>query len=93
MKRNVNEESLKDLTFGGPATYRIRIKGGLDERWSDRLGGMIITTSKVGDRKPVTTLVGPLLDQAALLGVLNALYDLHLPLFSVECLGKEPVNT
>jgi hypothetical protein len=90
MKRNVNERNLEHLTFGGPATYRIRIKGRLDEHWSDRLGGMTITTSKVGDQKPVTTLAGPLLDQAALLGVLNALYDLHLPLFSVECLGKEP---
>ena len=33
----------------------------------------------------LTTLSGSLVDQAALYGVLNALYDMHLPLLSVEC--------
>jgi hypothetical protein len=38
---------------------------------------------------PTTALRGRLLDQAALLGVLNALYGLHLPLLSVEHLGND----
>ena len=75
------------LELSTPARYRIRVKGILDEGWSDRLGGMKITTAGQGDEAPVTTLVGQLVDQAALFGVLNALYDYHYPLLSVEYLG------
>jgi hypothetical protein len=39
---------------------------------------------------PVTVLTGEFRDQAALAGVLNTLYDLGLPLLSVECLTVEP---
>lgn len=37
----------------------------------------------------MTELVGQLLDQAALLGILNTLYDLHLPILSVTCLEAQ----
>ena len=47
----------------------------MDPTCSDRLGGMTITTTSEGDEAPVTTLVGRLSDQAALMGVLNTLYD------------------
>ena len=76
----------KGLTLEGPATYQIRIKGRLAEHWSERLGGMRLTTSEEEEHVQVTELVGPLLDQAALLGVLNALDDLHMPILSVTCL-------
>ena len=71
------------------ATCRIRVQGALDPSWSDRLGGMRITTDRREGHAPVTTLCGPLRDQAALLGVLNGLYDLHLPLLLVELLTGE----
>ena len=73
-----------ELEFHTPAAYQVRVKGYLDDDWSGRLGGMTIkrTTQAEGERE--TTLVGWLADQAALLGVLNALYGLHLPLLSVE---------
>lgn len=74
----------KDFKMSAPATYRIRIKGYLESNWSDRLGGMAITTETVADQMAVTILVGHMVDQAALFGVLNTLYDLHLPLLSVE---------
>jgi len=49
---------------------------------------MSITTSE-GDGAPVTTLVGRLLDQAALMGVLDTLYNYyHCPILSVEYLGS-----
>jgi hypothetical protein len=70
-----------------PATYRIRVRGYLDSSWSDRLGGLTITPKNQGDDSMETTLYGQVLDQAALAGVLSALYDLHLPLLSVEYLG------
>jgi hypothetical protein len=71
-------------TMGGPATYRIRVRGYLDAGWSDRIGEMKITESHGPDGEAESVLVGRLLDQAALSGVLNTLYDLHLPLVSVE---------
>ena len=73
-----------ELEFHTPATYRIRVKGYLEDRWSDRLGDMTIEVTKQAEGARETTLVGRLADQAALLGVLNALYGLHLPLLSVE---------
>ena len=82
-----------ELTLDTPARYRIRVKGYLDSSWSDRLGGLDITASSQEDVGPtVTTLRGDLLDQAALAGVLNALYNLHLPLLSVEYLGDAQVQ-
>jgi hypothetical protein len=75
------------LTLDTPATYRIRVKGHLDSSWSDRLGGLTITSTSQDVGPTVTTLHGELLDQAALAGVLSALYNLHLPLLSVDYVG------
>ena len=79
----------KGLRLDMAASYRICVQGYLDASWSGRLGGMTITATNQVDKAPVTTLSGRLLDQAALFGVLNALYDLHLPLLSVECQSYE----
>lgn len=72
-----------------PATYRIRVQGSLDRTWSDRLGGMAITAENNARGSPVTILVGHLTDQAALVGVLNSLYELHLPILKVEILPDD----
>jgi hypothetical protein len=79
----------KGLTLSEPAVYRIVVQGRLDESMSDRLGGMRITTSECPGHTPETTLVGRLRDQAALSGVLNSLYELHLPVLSVELVHDE----
>ena len=75
--------------FDLPATYQVRVKGYLDVRWSERLGGMEIRTIDQPGGIPETSLVGWLPDQAALCGVLNALYNLRLPLVSVELIRVE----
>ena len=62
------------------------MQGVLDPSWSDRLGGLKITVTRQEGATPHTTLAGDLLDQAALMGVLDKLYDLRLPLLSVQCL-------
>ena len=67
-----------------PCTYRISLEGELDPSWSDRLGGMDSTIEWREGRGPVTVLLGPLRDQAALAGVLGTLAELRLPLLSVE---------
>ena len=80
--------SWKGLKLETPATYCIRVQGRLDNTWADRLGGMAITTGTTADKPSVTILVGHLADQAALSGVLNTLYELHLPLLSVNNLDE-----
>ena len=70
-----------------PAVYRIRVDGRLAPRWSARLGGMTIAIREELGQPTITELTGPLPDQAALLGVLNQLYQHLVPLLSVECLS------
>jgi hypothetical protein len=82
----MNEESDTQLTMTGPAVYRIIVKGKLDRSWSDRLAGMSISEKYSAAGSIETILVGRLTDQAALSGVLNALYELHLPVISADCL-------
>jgi len=79
-----------ELTIDKPARYRIRVAGFLDDTWSDRLGGLALNSSEQGRKIMDTTLCGTLIDQAALFGVLKALYDLHMPLLSVEFLRSNP---
>lgn len=76
------------ITLVEPATCVIRVRGVLAPDWSVRLGGMRITTVR-GSRPTMTELVGRLADQAALHGVLSTLYELGLPLMSVECIPLE----
>ena len=61
-------------------TYRIRVSGHLNDRWSDWLGDLVIHLQEDG----TSVLVGPLVDQAALHGVINRIRDLGLPLLSVK---------
>ena len=79
-------QNFTPLRIDQPAQYRIRIKGKLEEHWSDRLGGMQIGRQSQEDGSLVTSLEGRLVDQAALFGVLVALYNMRLPLISVECM-------
>jgi hypothetical protein len=85
-----NTPSANDLKFDGPAVYRIRVSGRVPASWSSRLEGMAITVFSTDTGPHVTSLVGELSDQADLAGVLNALYGLHLPVLSVECLNVIP---
>ncbi len=63
-----------------PAAYRIQVQGRLGRRWADWFEGLVITD----DGQAVTTLAGIVADQAALLGLLQRLYTLGLPLLLVE---------
>ena len=75
-----------------PAKYRIRVTGGVNESWSDRLGGMQIKVERKEENQISTTLIGEIKDQAALSGVLNSLYDLQMAVISVTILNEIPNN-
>ncbi len=62
--------------------YQIRIQGHLGSQWADWFDGMTITLEENGD----TLLTGPVVDQAALFGLLRTVRDLGMPLRSVVCL-------
>ena len=68
--------------------YQIRIKGHLGQQWTDWFDGLTITLTEDGD----TLLTGPLVDQAALHGLLKKVRDLGMPLISV-CPGESGPTT
>lgn len=77
--------------FEQPGVYTIHVGGYLDRSWSDRVGGLSVVsreTAKEGQTM-VSTLVGVLPDQAALIGVLNFLYDNRLAVLYVQYLRPE----
>jgi len=69
-------------------TYEIRIKGHLDDKWADWFEDLTITLEDNGD----TLLTGPVIDQAALHGLLKKVRDLGLPLVSVSPVGPGQVD-
>jgi hypothetical protein len=71
-----------------PTTYRIRIAGQLDARWAAWFAGLTITLVG-GD----TLITGPVVDQAALQGLLKRVRDLGMPLVSVNPVETDPPTT
>jgi hypothetical protein len=76
----MNETHALQGNYDGARLYEIRIKGHLDDRWSDWFDGLTITLEDNGD----TLLTGPVVDQAALHGLLKKVRDSGMPLVSVS---------
>ena len=66
---------------GQPNVYQIRIKGHLSDQWTGWFEGLTITLEENGD----TLLTGPVIDQAALFGLLKKVRDLGMSLVSINC--------
>jgi len=68
-----------------PARYELRVRGVLEPHWSAWFEGLRVTSDQPGQ----TTIAGPVVDQAALHGLLAKLRDLGLPLLSVRRLDPD----
>ena len=71
-----------------PGGYAIRLKGHLDARWAERFAGLTLSHASDG----TTILAGPVVDQAALYGLLRTVRDLGLPLLSVTQMEPGQAN-
>jgi hypothetical protein len=68
------------------AVFSIRIDAPLGEGWSEYFGAQSISVEVDGAGLCTTTLISEPVDQAALVGMINMLNGLGLPVVSVECL-------
>ena len=73
---------------GQPTVYEIRIKGHLGHQWTDWFEGATIRLEDNGD----TLLTSPVVDQAALHGLLKRIRDLGMPLISVNRAGSDQAD-
>ena len=81
----MSNESNSDIDPGQPMVYQIRIKGHLGRQWTDWFEGLTITLEDNGD----TLFTGPVVDQAALHGLLRKVRDLGMPLVSVRPIRQD----
>ena len=73
----------KRLDLDQPPRYQIKVRGRLDEKWSDWFNGMTITSER-----DITTLTGAV-DQAKLRGIVSKIWDLNLTVISVTQIGAQ----
>ncbi len=76
----MSETNTSTADYDEPGLYEIRIRGHLTDRWANWFEGLTITREDNGD----TLLTGPVVDQAALYGLLRKVRDLGMPLLSVN---------
>lgn len=71
-----------------PRRYEIRIQGHLDSQWADWFGILTVRLEENGD----TLLIGTLVDQSALHGLLRKVRDLGMPLISINRIEPDPTD-
>jgi len=79
-----NEDNVES-NLSQPMIYQIRIKGHLGRQWMEWFEGLSITLEEDGN----TLLAGPMVDQAALHGILKKIRDLGMPLLLVNSIGPD----
>jgi hypothetical protein len=84
----MSNEISAEMNPGQPMVYQIRIKGHLGRHWTDWFEGLSITALDSGE----ALLTGPVVDQAALHGMLRKVRDLGMPLLSVNCIPSGKVQ-
>jgi hypothetical protein len=83
------ERQPRDL-FDDPAVYRIQVLGRMTDELSGRVSNLTRREVALKDGAHVTLLEAELRDQSALASFLEMLYEMHLPILSVELLAGLP---
>ena len=76
-----------EYNFTSPAIYKIVVQGKVDNKLADHMLGLQLNVEKEAGQKYFSTLIGKINDQAALSGILNTLYDMHITVISVNMLS------
>ncbi len=84
----MSNKTRSDENHNQQLCYEIRLKGHLDSQWIDWFGGMTIKLEKEG----TTLIIGPIIDQAALHGLLKTVRDLGMPLVSICPIEPGPAD-
>ena len=84
----MSEPHVSTEEYHEPGRYEIRLKGYLDARWASRFAGLSLSHGSDG----TTILAGPVVDQAALYGLLRTIRDLGLPLLAVTHVEPRQAN-
>ncbi len=80
------------LKFGSESLYRLKIQGKISASWNDQIGPIKMTQQMANGDVYVTTLLFNTRDQAELLGFLNTIYEMHLPIISLTRVLKKAGN-
>ena len=78
----MSKEADPTLEVARPPIYQIRVQGHLENQWTEWFDGMAVLREANGE----TRLTGPVVDQAALFGLLKKVRDTGMPLLSVMCI-------
>ncbi len=98
MKSNSN--LISEIDISTPVDVSIEIKGILDKTMSEVLGGLSIRNSTISDKISISYVEGKVTDQAALIGIINTLFNMRFPIMNVmmknnskqvEDVSQEPV--
>lgn len=88
----IDPSLLENFLISRPAVYRIRVCGRMDPECSQYFQGMTVSVFEQGAQGTITELSGLLPDQAALMGVLQQLYNRNIAVLSVECVAADSQN-
>ena len=72
--------------------YEIKVQGRLDESWSEWFDGVAMIHEGAEHHSRITVMTSPVVDQAALRGLLTKIWDLNLTLLSVSQIGMNPLQ-
>jgi hypothetical protein len=86
-RRGRMDQRQQRINMFDPAVFCIRVRGSLGESWLAYFGAQSISVDVDESGASSTTLISEPVDQAALIGMINLLNGLGLPLVSVECLA------
>jgi hypothetical protein len=81
----------RSSSFAEQGVNEIVAKSHLDKHWSPRFKDLTIITDFLKDGTPITSFAGPVVDQAALHGVLGKIRDINMLLISVNQVRRSPI--